>query len=821
MSGGGRPRSIDDDLAEIRQNRSRPSEGVYIGPPLKESPEPSISGALRSIGQGVSFNFGDEIEARLRSLGPETYDEAKGKIDKDLTEFRAAAPGKAFALEMGGGLLSGGAIAKGAGAGLKGTKALAKLAGSGAASGAVAGAGASEGSLKDRAVGGALGGTLGAGLGALASRAIPKAAGTRIGGKVASVLSQPVENVPGAVKGLVGSGAATSTLDPPPAIVALAKRLTNRGGQTVDDIQPRVQQFADVPESRILDVVGKEGQRHARGMRAVGGPAALKIDEALDAGHAAQKGSIESTMTGGAGRTDRVALARELLERQRANAQPLYQKAFASRAPIEDDVIAEILSRPGMQDLVDQYARNEAIAGRKVPRIYPGPDDAGAERLALQAGDDVGPARPRTRSGGLKNLDQATDDELAAEYKYLVDQNASGEQMADNLTDEMQGRANERLVNRGASTRAQQADADTQLHGGIGKQKHTFDSAAAENAANQRNLTIAKIEAQFAKRKLDPGEMYSRADKVGDTSFNPDEFVDAPKPSTPPPGAKSRVAPTLEGLDHAKKAIDAGVESAFKGEAKDFGRGHALKTARGQLLKRIDELAAGGNADADFYVKGRQTWAGDQASREAVEDGAAFMRRAGDYSDPDAIKVRLSEMTPAEKELAQVSGAREIGIHLNSATDAADLTKRLANDDFRERVTALWGDKAPAMLAKLDKLRTKADIRDFIKGNSQTADKLSDAADAAGGQFFESLAEGKGVLGATTRFGRDKVVRPISGALRAKTNAAQADVYAEPLTNQKALGALMREMERQRLLKNPSAIARGQAGRVAGTAVNR
>ena len=146
------------------------------GPPVE-------AGFGRSVLQGLTFNFADEIEAALRSgsLSNKEYENQLARVRAGIKEYEQQYPGRAFAGEMIGGLaptaaaliaapFTGGATAPAAIAGA--TRMAAKAptlggialrgAGYGAASGTVSGAGGAEGGLEKRLAGAGMGGATGA-----------------------------------------------------------------------------------------------------------------------------------------------------------------------------------------------------------------------------------------------------------------------------------------------------------------------------------------------------------------------------------------------------------------------------------------------------------------------------------------------------------------------------------------------------------------------------------------------------------------------------------------------------------------------------------
>ena len=134
--------------------------------------------ARQTVGQGLALGFGDEIEGFARGIYKAATEgkpygaavnEEISKIRTSNKQFEDENPLGSTALQLGGGLLTGGAGVLRTGA-MKAPTLLGRVGRSvlpSAATGSVAGAGMSEGGLADRAVGAAGGAVLGAGLGAL------------------------------------------------------------------------------------------------------------------------------------------------------------------------------------------------------------------------------------------------------------------------------------------------------------------------------------------------------------------------------------------------------------------------------------------------------------------------------------------------------------------------------------------------------------------------------------------------------------------------------------------------------------------------------
>ena len=133
---------------------------------MAKAPTSYAGNLARAVGQGVTFGFGDEIEAGIRSLGSDrSYDEEVADIRKSISEFRDTNPVAAYGSEIAGSIPTGFGLA---GLALRGgIKGAAKI---GALEGSIYGAGEGEG-----VTGTATSTALGAGLGAAGGKIAEKA----------------------------------------------------------------------------------------------------------------------------------------------------------------------------------------------------------------------------------------------------------------------------------------------------------------------------------------------------------------------------------------------------------------------------------------------------------------------------------------------------------------------------------------------------------------------------------------------------------------------------------------------------------------------
>ena len=214
---------------------------------MAKAPTSYAGNLARAIGQGVTFGFGDELEAGVRSLvGDRTYDEEVADIRKSISEFRETDPIAAYGSEIVGSIPTGIGLA---GLALRGgLKGAAKL---GALEGSIYGAGEGEG-----VTGTATSAALGTGLGAAGGKVAEKAFEG-----IAPLLGKFMKKTRGSGAEVKGSGAAE--LDSTPSdlgplvreagsdeFVPLEKKVGAPGTSGVErNINPALQEDVFVPGS--------------------------------------------------------------------------------------------------------------------------------------------------------------------------------------------------------------------------------------------------------------------------------------------------------------------------------------------------------------------------------------------------------------------------------------------------------------------------------------------------------------------------------------------------------------------------------------------
>ena len=155
-------RTREEILASIAQNQSKIKSSTNQGVGMKE-------GIIRAGGQGISFGFGDELEALYKSKKNKTpYEEELTKVRGKLKQFREDSPVTAYGTEIGASIPS--MITGGAGLARLGIKGAGKI---GAIEGATYGAGVGE-NAEERTKGAVVSGALGGTTSKLAQKVFPK-----------------------------------------------------------------------------------------------------------------------------------------------------------------------------------------------------------------------------------------------------------------------------------------------------------------------------------------------------------------------------------------------------------------------------------------------------------------------------------------------------------------------------------------------------------------------------------------------------------------------------------------------------------------------
>lgn len=331
----------------------------------------TLGGIARGALQGLTFGFGDEIVARVRSLGAQTYAEAvQGERDA-IAIFREEHPWKAFGSEILGGLVVpvGGAI-RASGTVARATRLassaravgranasirLARAATQGALYGGAYGAGSGEGGVLERLEAGVkaapLGAVLGAGIPIIAS-------GVGKLGRVTGV-SQ--------LAGRVSTQAKNFVL-----------RAIDDAGLTPQQLRDRIVAAGD-DTSMLADLMGEPGLKLAGGADTFNTPGAAKLSAFAQervVGSDRIAGHGEKLISGirGAARIDPEDITKtveELIADRAARVKPFYKVVDEfgelQRPELTGAGLQSLLQRPGLRRAYDEAVKIAAEEGVTLP----------------------------------------------------------------------------------------------------------------------------------------------------------------------------------------------------------------------------------------------------------------------------------------------------------------------------------------------------------------------------------------------------------------------------------------------------------------------
>ena len=336
------------------------------GPPVE-------AGFGRSVLQGLTFNFADEIEAALRSgsISNKEYENQLARVRAGIKEYEQQYPGRAFAGEMIGGLaptaaaliaapFTGGATAPAAVAGA--TRMATKIptlggialrgAGYGGVSGAISGAGGAEGGLEKRLAGAGIGGATGAVLGG-ASPVVTQAVSS--GGKAVKSVFKPTQPQDALNKAqeLIAKKLAQEGIDPAELARQQAMRNLTLGAK----------------DETLADYGGESMRRLARGAMAIPQSAQTEtrqmlIERGRGAGPRVTQDITDLTAVGA---RDIQEVADEIVANRARLAAPLYDEARS----------AGQISSPALNNLLTKSKDIQQAIGdaRRLPQFADLPDN--------------------------------------------------------------------------------------------------------------------------------------------------------------------------------------------------------------------------------------------------------------------------------------------------------------------------------------------------------------------------------------------------------------------------------------------------------------
>lgn len=189
--------------------------------------------------------------------------------------------------------------------------------------------------------------------------------------------------------------------------------------------------------------------------------------------------------------------------------------------------------------------------------------------------------------------------------------------------------------------------------------------------------------------------------------------------------------PTMKAMMVAKEGLDARIA-----ELKDPNTGRPTKA--GLSLKKFrDAFVAELDKINPKYKPARDVWSGPSQSMEAMRDGRQHFTRT---ESNEQLKAEFDDLSPGDKEFYRLGAAEAKIDAVERAPDASDKSKRVINTDRdRKRFRKLFDSDAEAnkFMATVARKRTMFETRGAVKGNSATAGRLAEDADANASMALE------------------------------------------------------------------------------------
>lgn len=360
---------------------------------VPESDRPGlIEGGVRSVAQGATFGTSDEAAGAVSGVGralktalpggrpigeagsafKEGYTETRDSERERAGQFREDHPVLSFAGEMAGGIATGGAAGTLARplAGRAAAQSMRTLLAQGVAGGAAAGAGTAEGGPMERLRGAALG--AGAGAGA--------AVGLKGASRALAPVGRAVSRAGGHVLDATGMRPATSANPLARAVESAEDRSSRkileamgRDRLSLSDVDAQ-RAAAGAKPTTLADFAPEEGNVAGllRATKSMPGPAKADIAETLTARSEGEMGRVMGDIERRSGLTQRYVgdASEEIIERRRALAAPLYEKAHQILIRDRSGTITKTLEDPVFRSAFERARRIAAREGVEIPELY-------------------------------------------------------------------------------------------------------------------------------------------------------------------------------------------------------------------------------------------------------------------------------------------------------------------------------------------------------------------------------------------------------------------------------------------------------------------
>lgn len=240
----------------------------------------------------------------------------------------------------------------------------------------------------------------------------------------------------------------------------------------------------------------------------------------------------------------------------------------------------------------------------------------------------------------------------------------------------------------------------------------------------------------------------------------------------------------------------------------------AIQDTKNSLLKVMD-------AHSPDYKKGRATWAGDAELQDGLALGEDFLNAKRPLGE---LSAEMAELSDAGREQVRVGVVSAVRNKIDEALDGADVVRRIFGSQAqRDRIRLAFPDEGSytRFRQQMEVEAQMAKNENFVMGNSQTAEKMSDASDIMG-QAPPATFSPTGIASAVARSKAAEHLRALAEQrvdalapyLTASTPAARAAIIAKLKAAAAKGGGKVTEQALARILAGQAA-GRLTAGTVA------
>lgn len=263
----------------------------------------------------------------------------------------------------------------------------------------------------------------------------------------------------------------------------------------------------------------------------------------------------------------------------------------------------------------------------------------------------------------------------------------------------------------------------------------------------------------------------------------------------------------VEAIDYMKRGVDAVIEAG--GES---GRSMSRTEARA-LRNRLAEVLEDVDASVPAYKQARAQFAGDSELLEALDSGRSLFKM-----HPDEARKAVDNLSEAGKERFRQGAFEALADRIESIAPGNDISRRVAEKTLdKKRLRLLFSDDE-SFARFQDLIKREATMnasRNFLRGNSQTVDKLMELADLA-----DVALTGMGSPSRVLDLFKTALTRGMTGNTQRLSEALVPRLTAEAGTDAfTELREAMVAAEQRRASQGArSARASGVAGRTTGAA---